>query len=46
MIKDVLDAQQLEWQSDEKNIVGRVASLNDIETPEEINPPCVHKLPK
>src|ERR1700683_398082 len=46
MIENVFDPEQLEGQRHQKNIVGRIAALNDVKSAPEINPPRVHKLPE
>ena len=46
MVEDVFDAEELEWESDEENIVGRIAALKDVEAAAEENPPREQELPK
>jgi hypothetical protein len=46
MIKDIFDAEQLEWKSNEEDVVWRIATLNDLETMAEENHPGVQKLPE
>ena len=46
MIENILDAYQFEGQGNEEDGVGRVATLNDVETPAQIDPPSVEKLPE
>src|SRR5215469_11697520 len=46
MVEDVLDAKQLEWQSDKKIFVRRIAALNDVEPAFNINPPGIGNFPK
>lgn len=46
MIEDVLDPQEFERQSNQENSVGRITTLNDIESASQVDPPGVKKLPK
>src|ERR1700741_4259481 len=46
MIEDVLYPEEPERKSNQKDIVGRIASLNDLKTATKENPPGIHKLPK
>jgi hypothetical protein len=41
MVKDVLDAKELEGEGDKENIVGRVTSLDHMKSTPKINPPGV-----
>jgi hypothetical protein len=43
-IEDILDAQKLEGQGDEENVVRGVAALDDIETPPKVDPPGVEEF--
>src|SRR5438445_10361140 len=46
MIKDVFNPQKLKQERNKENIVWRVATLNDVESAAQIDPPRVDKLPK
>ncbi len=46
MVEDIFDAKKFERQGNQKNIVGGIATLNDLKTVPQINPPGVHELPK
>ena len=46
MVEYILDPQQLEGQGDQKDAVGRVATLDDIESRAKIDPPSVKEFPE
>src|SRR5580692_1010745 len=46
MIEDVFHSQEFEREGDQKNIVGGITALNDMETVPKIDPPSVEELPK
>src|SRR5271157_1645207 len=46
VIEDVLDPQQFERQSNQENIVGRIAALNDMKAAPQEDPASVEELPK
>ena len=46
MVKDVLDPQEFEWQSNQENVVRRITALNGMEPTPQIDPPRVQELPK
>jgi hypothetical protein len=46
VIEDVRDSQDLKWQSNQENVIRRVAPLDDMEPVAQIDPPGVYKLPK
>src|SRR5690242_14268148 len=46
MIEDIFDSKQFEWQSDQENVVRRIAALNDIESALNVNPQRVYNFPK
>jgi hypothetical protein len=46
MIEDVFHAQEFEGEGDQKDIVGGITALNDLESVPNINPPSVKELPK
>src|SRR6185437_686859 len=45
-IEYVFDSQQFEWERDQKNVVGRIARLNNLESMPQIDPPGIEKFPK
>jgi hypothetical protein len=46
MIEDVLHSQELERQGHQEDIVGRIATLNDLKSVSQVDPPTVEELPK
>src|ERR1700689_1188731 len=46
MIEDVFDPEQFERQGDNKDVVRRIAALNDMKSVLQIDPPRVKELPK
>jgi hypothetical protein len=44
MIENIFDAEKFEWQGDQKNVVGRITSLNHIESVPQIDPQCIQEL--
>ena len=46
MIEDVLNSKQLERQGYHENVIGRIATLDNMESAPQINPPSVESLPK
>jgi hypothetical protein len=46
MIEYVLHANEFERESDQENVVGRIAALNDVKTASQKDPPREKELPK
>jgi hypothetical protein len=44
MVKNVFDSEYFEGQGDQKNVVRRVASLNNVEAMPQIDPQCVQEF--
>src|SRR5579859_614359 len=46
VVKNVLHSKEFERQCDQKNIIGRIATLNDIKSMPQIDPQRIPKLPE
>ena len=41
MIKNILDAEEPKWKSNQKDVVWWIASLDNVKAAPQINPPCI-----
>jgi hypothetical protein len=46
VVEDVFDPQQLERKGDQKNVIGRIAALDNMKAAPPVNPPCIQEFPK